>query len=473
MMREYYSMEDVILLTNVFENQHPDILAFKFNDSAIPIWPFIKIRLQFLLSSSEDKKKSSVIRAIREPYNGELNRAEKRNPYESGHYDLVFALYQNALWEKDDSGIVCEKRYFSYINFLPDNTTTLVDFVSKVKWDGMCSYPNWKVNNIIRENAEKSFDCISRTNTPKEFALFLKKNYPISIPEEVLRETLFFILDFQMRWRSYVREYDKCLDRINPKLVFINLAGSFYLSNTALLYACKKRNIPTAEIQHGVYSPLMRSVNFGRSIIEEPEMKQVLPDYLLLWGDYRSDLAITSAEKIVVGTSRFDDVSRAVHNNNILFAVEYNHPVYIRILEQLFSADDNQLVIYFRLHPETVNDSTAVERYNRFLKYENFNFANSESLNYYLNICDSVVVDGSTVEVEALSVGRHVFAIDDDLYKNIGVNNEEYVKKFKTGDEFLDLWKNRKDIPGYEKLFFVTDWKDRFGDFLKSNGVEI
>jgi hypothetical protein len=89
--------------------------------------------------------------------------------------------------------------------------------------------------------------------------------------------------------------YERLLDRVNPEVVVVVVS---YGKHT-LIEACKRKNIPVVELQHGIIYP----EHLGYSFAGE-KTKTLFPDYLLTWGDFWSvdiEFPITDDRIISVG----------------------------------------------------------------------------------------------------------------------------------------------------------------------------
>jgi len=84
---------------------------------------------------------------------------------------------------------------------------------------------------------------------------------------------------FNRLFFTYVEIFSDWITKISPKAVFINCYYSLF--HQALIFACKKNNIKTVEIQHGLISDSHNQYSPRKFI-----GKHTMPDYLMCYNDY-------------------------------------------------------------------------------------------------------------------------------------------------------------------------------------------
>jgi len=77
--------------------------------------------------------------------------------------------------------------------------------------------------------------------------------------------------------RAQLWMYDQLLNKIDPKTVVLVVS----YGKETLIEACKNKEIPVVELQHGV----IHDAHFGYSY-QGDRIKKMFPDYLLTWGDF-------------------------------------------------------------------------------------------------------------------------------------------------------------------------------------------
>ena len=77
--------------------------------------------------------------------------------------------------------------------------------------------------------------------------------------------------------KSLLPLYIRLFKRLKPKLVFVVVS----YNNELIIEACKKLNIPTVELQHGVITPYHLGYAYP-----EGQLKQLFPDYFFSFGDF-------------------------------------------------------------------------------------------------------------------------------------------------------------------------------------------
>jgi len=100
----------------------------------------------------------------------------------------------------------------------------------------------------------------------------LKENFGINF------DIKSFTYSMLLRRKRILPLYSKILSKIEPKVVIV--VCSYGKEN--FIEACKTKNIPVVELQHGVITKF----NTGYSFESEKAKKVMFPDYLFLFGDY-------------------------------------------------------------------------------------------------------------------------------------------------------------------------------------------
>ncbi len=106
----------------------------------------------------------------------------------------------------------------------------------------------------------------------------------------------------------------------------------------------------------------------------------------------------------------------------------------------------NKFIFFFKLHP---NQFDEFEHYKKIFEGEERVqvVSNQQTINQLLIECEAILLNDSTVELEALRMGKKVFVLTEQLYEEMDfVLGEEGVYACKDSDEFLEKYEENKDI---------------------------
>ena len=453
-----------------------ELYDFVFEDSKLPIWMFIRCSVVEKVVRKELGVSGIDSKGVPYDHSKGIVEYTYRNPFFINHKEIVYAFFSNELWKKDDKGRIYEERYFPYINYAKKKTTMLINFKCDNEFGLHCEYPNWRSDLLFRKYLDIKKK--STKNTPqigKKFLSYLVENFPFKMEKQLCKTILEKINFCAITHLSAIQMCEVYLKVVNPKLVVIDCACYRELLNIAMLIACKNKKVVTAEFQHGFLGLVTAGPYlYGETTFKRKECKLFFPDYFLTMGKYWNSLVQIPSKCYVVGTSHLDKVNKNPNNNNILFTASNDYELYDRLLKQLLKYKDNEFTIYFRFHPREHSDK-IFKKFGKYTRYENFKLANDENLIYYLNKCSYVISDGSSTVLEAVSVGRTVFVINNSLYKN-------YIKKFNDGcmyefsnvTEFINLWEKRKELKNTcRDVFYDTGWERNYRAFLKKIGIRV
>lgn len=102
-----------------------------------------------------------------------------------------------------------------------------------------------------------------------------------------------------LRSRVYYAVCGKLLDRLRPRLLFVESAH--FGVDIELIVAARERGIKTAEYQHGAVNPLCPYHNFEPSLLAAG-YDRCLPHYFLSYGPFWNRQMTTSAEIVSIGS---------------------------------------------------------------------------------------------------------------------------------------------------------------------------
>ena len=213
---------------------------------------------------------------------------------------------------------------------------------------------------------------------------------------------------------------ESVLDRYQPKAVFCAVSSTM----TNYILACKERNIPVIEIQHGYIGTTHRSYNLVRDL-----GTKLYPDYFLGWGDYEKQFFsdptnhfITSDRVFTVGNFYLDGIqergteTRLRHRELLrqyasTVALSVQDPLEKQMMPFLIDVALALPEVAFLILPRTRNEAYYREH---FTLPDNFLFF--PELNTYegILISDLHTTIWSTTAFESLALGRANLLINPD-----------------------------------------------------------
>lgn len=150
--------------------------------------------------------------------------------------------------------------------------------------------------------------------------------------------------------------YESILLRSGAKLLIIEAACYGGADNISALKAAKNLGIATAEYQHGGISSGYDAYNFSSAVINSSAYKDILPDYLLTFGQWWGEQVNVPIKKITIGNPNRSSIKSLNEN------VKINHVVlvlgdgistvrYLEFCEQLSFFIKGLYQVVFRPHP--------------------------------------------------------------------------------------------------------------------------
>lgn len=450
-----------------FENDRR-LYEFTIPKTEIPLWPMIRITVMNFWGLNRKQYEYFAPKSIyqHEHLDEELT---VRNPYNSNHKDILYAFFRNYTMMRDQTGRIYEDKFFGFLDEFKEDSTTLVQFDYEDEFDFKCDYPDWKSCYAIDMEAQKRDDGKIDEKRIREFIDFLKQNSPYEVTRELCRIIMKTVYNIEKEMIAYIAEYEKYLEIVKPKITIVYWAHYLEMRSVALIQACRKKGIITAEIQPAMYTPNIFGCNFGDYLISDNKCKMLFPDYILTRGEYWNKYIKSPAIPYVIGTPYLDGICN-ISNKNILFTAGQEFDQYEIFLDSIFMSDCD-FKIYLRLHPGHITKE-ILSRFSKYKKFSNFEFANENSITHYLNFCNFVISDGGTVIYESLAVGKTVFAYGTNEFNKIDTYEFKDVHAFSDADTFLKLWKlHKNDIAIRHTEIYELDWKKRYSQFMKMVGV--
>lgn len=457
------------------------LLSFQFKDTGIPMWMFIRSPL--IRATGHVEMGSNYVLLKRRPNMKKdkklTDKYMRHNPFLTLRKDVVFAFFRYDQLSLHDDNRYYDDLVMPFMRLLPKRVTTIMSGRGTDMQENHCNHPNWKRDSIFGDfTGKKGTDftdsvCDEDKENIQKLIDYIIVNYPMNIEKNAIRKMKATLYNVAANHRKLIGLCTLYLKIVRPKLVIISHGSYELLLNSAMIIACKRQHIITAEFQHAWVGKNHENFYYGDLIVKHKKCKKVLPDYLLTMGKYWNSQVHVPQKVFTIGYAKTINKSIVPHNNNILFAASYAYEQYESILRDILPCLDKDATIFFRLHPTEITPLLR-QRFEGYSKYSNFILANEKDLNYYMQKCRYVIVDGSTVCYEALYTGRIVFNLDNDISRIYGINELDYVKVFKTAGDFLELWMERESYKAVEyNEFYDINWKDNFIKFLNMQGINI
>lgn len=220
-----------------------------------------------------------------------------------------------------------------------------------------------------------------------------------------------------------------------------------------LFAAARKLGIEIYEFQHGQISRNHTAYSYPSEIDLCPD-KIHHPDILLTFGDFWSkNRHYPGVQNIVLGNDNYiikNNIPDTSGNKKLL--VVSNHDEGELLAQQVLEVlkKKPELFFYFKLHPNQFNELD----YYRDLFKDNDRvevISGQHQIKDYLIQCEGIFLYDSTVELEALHMGRKVFVIKEQFYEIMDfVFDESGVFVCQDVDDFIkqyDLSQNMKLSP--------------------------
>lgn len=315
---------------------------------------------------------------------------------------------------------------------------------------------------------------------PKEEIFFLDayehknkplKKYKFSIPNLILlfkiwlkfkRNNLKKILGKYYRLfitRTYQRYkqidyFKKFINELKPK-GYIAFCSSVSGEETILTLFCKKKNIPSFTLQHGLLSSSSFR-DFNPVIIQ---MENNVSDYLLLWGksSYKlfQDYNIDKSKLLIVGNPKY------IYSNNppkkflpkeatVFFSVTSNEKSNEEMLSIIndFSLEHPEVKFNLKLHP-----FDKAEKYDKGISSNNLNFVDKNvSVGELLEKSDFIIVHNSSVTYEALFYKIPILRFKDKFFINFW-NNPDTFSNLKELEKLFQGLKNKNILKRFMKFY--------------------
>lgn len=260
---------------------------------------------------------------------------------------------------------------------------------------------------------------------------------------------------------AYSPFYEAVLKKVNPKIVFLRCYYSAY--SLPLLLACKRMDIATADMQHGLQYP--EHVAYGGWSKVTPSGYELLPDYFLTWSDHEVGVikewskqsggahkAIPTGHPwleawcadLIPGIAEFKRQAKALtgqgrFSRTILFT-QQPVPGNLELCLRAFQSSPPDWLWLIRCHPTlSIEARRRVE--NCLSKYPNVNIEDATRLPLpaLLEIADLHVTQCSSSSIEAASIGIPSIVLHQDGVRHLPHISPEILRLSEGGSDFAGV----------------------------------
>ncbi len=459
-----------------FHNLDNQIIKFDsgIKEKNLLIWPLIRFEVLSKIEQTKYNKESSH---AKQPKISTRNFKYLlytffHSPYKyKKNFDIIF--YAPARGRLNNRNFNIYSDYYSKLN----KKTLVID----IPFRGKYILPNKKNNYATGDFGRLKSYLLSQTKN-----IFFKKKNPdiekfmVFLSQKILFENKINenlknkLYEYYFSYNSYTSYQLKVLNKLNPKIIFVN-AASYGQFNAILINISKKIGILTAEFQHGTISKGHPAYNYGESVLKSEEYKKYSPDYVLTYGDYWNEQMNIPGETVTIGAPHFyKSIGRYKHveeKKNIILIVSQGSMTkeFVDVAKYLAEDLPNYKIV-FKLHPGEV---PFEERYKDIYKYKNIKIAKSGDIYRFIAECKHIVACYSTTIFEAMGFKKNIFILSNDLSrahipKDIGI-------WFKEKEKLKDLiiQNEKQDIKYNIEYYFNPNWKENYERFLNNLGFSL
>ena len=450
------------------DNEKAD-LQFTFSDST-PVWPILRWQLRI----AEMQKPSGSVKPERQSV----------KPVSLWKY-MLFCL-QNRPKFSENSDIISIANYEGNPN-VPNRMTAFLKDMPEFKKQEWLYSSSRKMFRGLQETY--SFDYFFYISWLKSKLMFTSPNQrweqqldeflnPVrqKLVEHIRPETWNQIrseLSFINRVVPFYRKTLKtALKKAKPKFVLVSEGNNGEWKQAVLFQVAKELQIPTGEVQHGVFNLGMK---YGDKLALNPKLKSMKTDYQFVFGPFHASLTNAPVHCIPFGHYDLERAAAVKPESEpskgslrILLVGEGIPPSSIDngLLKHTYEAlkgFQKPFELVIRLHPSETPD----EKYEPFFEFPGTRYSEytTETVHSLLKQSDVVISHASTVVFEALYYNLPVLVLQDantETYipKGVGIpfhNNQELLEQlsrqdFSTteGDEF---WSKEGVVPNFRQFW--------------------
>lgn len=303
----------------------------------------------------------------------------------------------------------------------------------------------------------------------QEFQTHLNKYLQEYITDETLTTFLHSLRNYYCNLSDIREDVDRLLEKTSPRLFIIEDAsyGGWYTA--AILQGCRRHNVKTAEMQHGIFDI---AYEYGEEILKNDMFARQKPDFLFTYGKYFSQYAKTSSSTVEIGSYFLDQKSKLSQTVSpyrkekiILFIAQkqLTNAILPVLLTSLLNVDFKFRLI-IRLHPSDSNK----EGYSDLIEKLSPEFSIADDLYDLLRSADFVIGLHSAALFESKYFKKRTFIFSNEASRN--TIPPEVGEWFSTEQELRNLFQQApSNVPQHSSFFkenaifnFIEFWNKNF-----------
>jgi len=444
------------------------ILEYRFNFDNFLMWPVIRwaVFSQAINDYEEQTIKSTP--KIPQLLKYAINILIKY-PYFVKNTDIM-------AFGKTVSNVLVDKQYFhrihDYYNFVfPENTIFFeepnnFEYKKPRAFKKTYYYDYIRIMPILRTKLNKNID-IEQIRTINAFVDYLKTNFDKKFDDSFYETIKTRLIKEGKRLKYRKKYFMKLLDKIKPKVLFLNCAH--YGGESYIIKWAKERGIITAEFQHGVVSKMHPAYNYGDGILNSEEYRKYTPDYFLTYGEYWNKQIKIPGNTYVVGNPHFHESIKRYKDikeeeNTILIVSQGTLTKEFVETAKYLASEFKDKKIVFKMHPGEMKNYNLIKPLEAF---RNIEIQKDGDIYELLAKYESIVACYSTTVFEALAFNKRIYLLDNSYSKNY--IPKEIGIRFKNFTELRDLIKNKVKNENEQDIeyYFNSNWKENYKKFIE------
>lgn len=444
------------------------ILEYRFSFDNFLMWPKIRgvVFLKAINDYQEQTRKSTPKISQLLKY---ATNVFMKYPYFVKNTDIM--SFGTTLYD-----VLIDKQYFNriydYYNFVFPDNTIFFELPNHFEYRKPRAFKNTYYHDYIRimtvlmSKLNKNIGQ-EQMRTINAFVDYLKTNFDEKFEDSFYEYIKVQLIKEEKKLKYRKRYFLKLLDKIKPKVLFLNNAH-LGIESYIIKWA-KERGIIIAEFQHGVVSKMHLAYNYGDAILNSEEYRKFTPDYFLTFGEYWNKQIKIPGNTYVVGNPHFHESIKRYKDikeekNTILIVSQGTlTKEFVEIAKYLASEFKDKKII-FKMHPGEMKNYNLIKPLEAF---RNVDIQKDGDIYELLAKYESIVACYSTTVFEALAFNKRIYIMDNSYSKNyipreIGI-------RFKNFPELKDLIKNKvknENEPDIE-YYFNSNWKENYKKFIE------
>lgn len=449
-------MQEFHKLLFELDNRHSD-LHFTFSDST-PVWPILRWQLRIAEMQSQSGSRS----------------VKSHSGQPVSLWSHLFFCLQNRPKFSIDTDIISIANYEGNPS-VPNRMTAFLKDIPELKKQEWLYSSNKKMFGGLPETY--SFDYFFYTSWLKSKLMFTSPNPVWEKQLDVFLASAKQVLDAHIKpqaWlqiRSelsfinrvipvYRKTLKTALKKAKPKFLLVSEGNNGEWKQAVLFQVAKELQIPTGEVQHGVFNLGMK---YGEKLALNPTLKSMKTDYEFVFGPFHAGLTNAPVQCIPFGHY---DLERAAGSTEpktgetmrIVLICEGIPPSsvdngFLKHTYAALKAFQKPFQLIIRLHPSEAPD----EKYAPFFEFPGtcYSQITEESVHSLLQKSDLVISHASTVVFEALYYNIPALVLQD-------ANTENYIPAgvgipFGSNAELLDRLLNYRNFEVGSGVFWSRE----------------